>query len=82
MVDDRPVVDTTTMGMDVYFSLKKVGGLPAHNTDRVVYISWQEPLPHQHFTFVGNLLKKLFENSGKGDILHSKHQLFNQTFVA
>ena len=39
MVDDRPVVDTTTMGMDVYFSLKKVGGLPAHNTDRVVYIS-------------------------------------------
>ena len=24
MVDDRPVVDTTTMGMDVYFSLKKL----------------------------------------------------------
>ena len=37
MVDDRPVANTTTM--EVYFSLKKVGGLPAHNTDRVVYIS-------------------------------------------
>ena len=38
MVDDRPVVNTTTMGNETSLS-KKVGGLPAHNSDRVVYIS-------------------------------------------